>query len=386
MRLLHIADLHIGKRVCEFSMLDDQRHILTQVLDLLRGGTVDALLVAGDLYDKPSPSSEAVSMVDWFFDEVAQSGVPAVVIPGNHDSAERVGYAAASLARRGVYVSPVFNGSVDPIELEDEWGPVRIWPIPFLRPATVRHYFPDAMVENYTDAMRVVVEACDLGRIEGTGAVRNVAVAHQFVTAGAFTPERCDSEVSVGGLDNVDAGVFEPFDYVALGHIHGPQRVGSERVRYSGSVLKYSLSEADGQKSAVLVELGAAGDSPTIELVPLRPLHDLRRIRGPLDRLVSPEVVGAADSHDYLHVLLTDENPAIDAMARLRDVYPNVMSVAYDNARTRAEGLAMHDAPATDEASPLELFNEFYERQNGAPLSDGQLAVVTEELERIKVM
>lgn len=325
-------------------------------------------------------------MVDWFFDEVAQSGVPAVVVPGNHDSAERVGYAAASLARRGVYVSPVFNGSIDPVELEDEWGPVRIWPIPFLRPATVRHYFPDATVENYTDAMRVVVEACDLGRIEGAGVVRNVAVAHQFVTAGGFTPERCDSEVSVGGLDNVDAGVFESFDYVALGHIHGPQRVGSERVRYSGSILKYSLSEADGQKSAVLVELGAAGDSPTIELVPLRPLHGLRRIRGPLDRLVSPEVVGAADPHDYLHVLLTDENPAIDAMARLRDVYPNVMSVAYDNARTRAEGLTMHDAPATDEASPLELFNEFYERQNGAPLSDGQLAVVTEELERIKVM
>ncbi len=381
MRLLHIADLHVGKRVCEFSMLADQRHVLGQVLGLLREREVDALLVAGDLYDKPQPSSEAVALVDWFLSEVEATGVPAVVIPGNHDSAERVAYASGVLARHGVYVSPVYGGEIEPVELADEYGPVRIWPVPFLRPASVRHFHPAEPVENYTDAMRVALGGCDLA-----GCARNVAVAHQFVTSGGFAPERCDSEVNVGGLDNVDASVFDSFGYVALGHIHGAQRVGRDTVRYAGSILKYSLSEADGHKSATLIELGEPGTEPKIELVPLAPLHDLRRVRGPLERLVSAEVVAAAPADDYLHVVLTDENPAIDAMARLRNVYPNVMSVSYDNVRTRAEGLAEDAAPVDGGATPLELFGEFYERQNGSELSEAQRAIVVDELGKIGVM
>lgn len=389
MRLLHIADLHIGKRVCEFSMLEDQRHVLSQVVGLVSERGVDAVLVAGDLYDKSMPSAEAVALVDWFLESLAATGAQAVVIPGNHDSAERVAYASGLLGRQGIHVAPVYDGHIEPVRLADERGAVDVWPIPYLHISTVRHYFPDEQISNYTDALRVAIDACDLRRIDDEGRpVRNVAVAHQFVTAGGVSPERCDSELSLGGMDNVDASVFDAFDYVALGHVHGPQRVGRDAVRYAGSILKYSLSEWRGQKSAVLVELGEAGVEPSTELVPLVPLHDLRRVRGPLERLISPEVVDASgvSREDYLYAVLTDENSEVDAMARLRNVYPNVMSLEYDNARTRAAGIADDAAPAADSASPLELFCDFYEQQNGSGLTEGQLAAVTEELERIEAL
>lgn len=389
MRLLHIADLHMGKRVCEFSMLEDQRHVLSQVIDLVGKRGIDAVLVAGDLYDKSMPSAEAVALVDWFLEGLAGTGAQVVVIPGNHDSAERVAYASGLLGRQGIHVAPVYDGHIESVRLADEHGAVDVWPIPYLHISTVRHYFPDEKISNYTDVLRVAIDACDLRRIDDGGRpVRNVAVAHQFVTAGGVSPERCDSELSVGGMDNVDASVFDAFDYVALGHIHGPQRVGRDAVRYAGSILKYSLSEWRGQKSAVLVELGEAGAEPGVELVPLVPLHDLRRVRGPLERLLSPEVADTAGTsrEDYLYAVLTDENPEVDAMARLRNVYPNVMSLEYDNARTRAAGIAEDAAPADDAASPLELFGDFYEQQNGSGLTDGQLAIVTEEFERIGVL
>ena len=381
MRLLHLADLHIGKRVCDFPMIGDQRHVLGQVLDLLRAGVVDALLVAGDVYDKSQPSSEAVALVDWFLQGVADTGVPAIVIPGNHDSAERVAYAGGLLSRQGIHMAPAFDGHIEPVMLADEHGPVAVWPIPFLHPAQIRHFLPDAKTDTYTDAFRALVASLPLD-----ASVRNVAVAHQFVTAAGVTPERSDSEVSVGGLDNVDAGVFDPFDYVALGHIHRAQRVGRDCVRYAGSLLKYSLLEADYDKSAPLVTLGPKEEEPGIELVPLTPLHDLRRIRGPLAKLVSADVVSAADAQDYLHVILTDQDPQVNAMARLRDAYPNVMSIEYDNARTRAAG-AQADGP-TDEPQedPLQLFSQFYEAQNGIAPTKRQLAIVEEELEGIGVM
>lgn len=381
MRILHIADLHIGKRVCEMPMMEDQRHVLQQVIGLLTEGRADVLLVAGDLYDKSQPSSEAVALVDWFLTEVAATGVPAIVIPGNHDSAERVAYAGSLLARQGIYMAPQFDGTIRPVRLGDEHGAVDFWPIPFLRPADVRHALPDAKADTYTDALRSLVETLPLD-----DAVRNVAVVHQFITASGTMPARSDSEVSVGGLDNVDVNVFDAFDYVAAGHIHRPQRVGRETVRYAGSLLKYSLSEADYDKSAPLVTLGEKGAEIAVELVPLVPLHDLRRIRGPLESLIAPEVVSAADSQDYLHVILTDENPALDAMARLRSVYPNVMSIEYDNARTRAAGISADAPEPEDEASPLELFADFYHEQNGADLSEEQSDIVREELAKIGVM
>ena len=386
MRLLHIADLHIGKRVCEYSMLEDQRYVLRGLLDLLKreesvGRGIDALLVAGDLYDKAQPSAEAVQLMSEFLSGVASAGVPAIVIPGNHDSAERVSYAGDFLAQQNVYVSGAYRGNVEPVVLNDEFGPVSIWPIPFVRPADVRAVLPEAKIESYDDALRALVESLPVDPSR-----RNVAVTHQFVTATGSAVDRSDSEVSVGGLDNVDVGVFDAFDYVAVGHVHRPQRIGREAARYAGSLLKYSLSEADYDKSAVLVTMGAKGEEPGIELVPLKPLHDLRRIKGPLNELVSDRVVAAADSQDYLHVVLTDEHPVANAMARLREAYPNVMNIEYDNARTRAAGVAADAAAPDDNLDPFELFCDFYKSQNGEGLSELQRKVVTDELQSAGVM
>lgn len=379
MRFLHLADLHIGKSVCEFPMLEDQRHVLGEVVSLLGSGDIDCLLVAGDLYDKTQPSSQAVALVDWFLGGVAGTGVPAVVIPGNHDSAERVAYAGDLLSGAGIHVAPVFDGTIAPVRLSDEHGPVNVWPIPFLRPAEVRHAFDDCSATSYTDAMRHLV-----GTFELDPAERNVAVVHQFVTATGTQPERTDSELSLGGMDNVDFEVFDSFDYVACGHVHRPQRVGRDACRYAGSPLKYSLSEAAGSKSAPVVSMGAKGEGVSVSLVPLTPLHDLRKVVGPLEELLSDAVVGGADHNDYLHVVLTDQDPIPNALGRLRDRYPNVMSLEYDNSRTRAEGLAA-DATAAErpEASPLELFEDFFAEQNGRPMSDLQREVVADELGRI---
>lgn len=397
MRLLHVSDLHIGKRVNEFSMFDDQRYILGQIIDVMVERKVDALLIAGDVYDKSAPSSEAVALLDWFLGQVAATGTPVFMTAGNHDSAERVAYASALLARQNVFVSPVYDGTITHVVLSDEHGPVTFWLIPFLKPSAVRPYFPDAQIASYTDALRCAIDACDIDP-----RVRNVALAHQFVTWSGGEVERSESELSLGGMDNVDASVFDAFDYVALGHVHHPQRVGREEVRYSGSPLKYSFSEIGRPKSMPLVELGAkgaatsqaagdakAGGCVAIELVPLVPMHDMRQIKGPLAELTSPDLTSELSEHerrDYLRVILTDEQPPLDAIGKLRAVYPNVMGIEYDNARSRAAGLEGAVAPEQQLANPLELFDEFYQRQNGSPMSEAQTAVVREELNAIEVM
>ena len=382
MRILHLADLHIGKQVNEFPMMEDQRYVLAGVLELIAECAVDALVLAGDLYDKAAPSAEAVALLDWFLSAVAERGVAVLAVAGNHDSAERVAYGSALLAKQGVYVSPVYDGHIEPVVLEDAHGPVAFWLIPFLRPAAVRPHFPDAEIRTYTDALRCAVDAC---AVDPT--VRNVAVAHQFVTAGGAELVRSDSEtVTVGGIDNVDAGVFAAFDYVALGHIHAPQQVGRPEMRYAGSPLAYSFSER-APKTAPLVTLGEKHDGSCavdLELLPLEPLHALREIKGPLVELIAPEVVEAAPADDYLHVTLTDEEPPLDALAQLRAAYPNLMVLDVDNTRTRAAGAEGAVADVADEKTPLEHFRTFYELQNGRPLTPAQEKIVTAELNALE--
>ena len=371
MRLLHLADLHIGKQVNAFPMIEDQRHVLAQALRIIEERKVDALLLAGDLYDRAAPSAEAVAVLDWFLSAAADTGATVVAVAGNHDSAERVAYGGALMAKQGVHVSPVYDGSIEPVVLEDEHGAVHIWPIPFLRPATVRPFFPKAEISSYTDALACAVGACALNP-----EVRNVAVAHQFVTAEGAEVVRSDSEtVTVGGVDNVDATVFDCFDYVALGHIHTPQQVGRPCARYAGSPLAYSFSER-APKSAVLVTLGEKGSEPSLELVPLEPLHALREIRGPLAQLTGDGVVAAAPADDYLHVTLTDDEPPADALARLRAAYPNLMVLDFDNARTRAAGAEGAAADLAQGKTPLEHFRDFYELMNGKPLTAAQDEIV----------
>ena len=373
MRFLHIGDLHLGKVVSGYSMLEDQRQTLERLLDDAEEAEVEALVFAGDLYDRSAPSAEAVALLDWLLTEASERGFEVLLIPGNHDSAERVGYGSVLLERQGVHVAPPFAGSMTSVILEDAYGEVRFWLLPFLRPGTVRPFFEEAEIgSDYAAALGAVLEAASVDPGE-----RNVLVAHQFVRAGGAEPERSDSETSIGGLDGVDVSLFDDFDYVALGHLHRPQRVGRGTARYAGSLLKYSLSEAHGQKSAVLVDLGPKGEVEW-SLLPLRPPHDLREIRGPLDELLAEEVLGAADREDYVHAILTDDEPPVDALARLRATFPRLMAMDVDNASTRRIADLAHVQVEEAADDPLELFERFFEEQTGREVSSVQREFLNE--------
>ena len=373
MRFLHLSDLHLGKRVCEFSMLEEQRYILEQILALLDETPVDGVLLAGDLYDKPVPPAEAVRLLDWFLTRLAARKLPVFAISGNHDSADRVAFGSALLADSRVYVSPVFTGAPQPIPLQDAHGTVDVYLLPFLKPAMVRHVWPDEPIESYNDALACVLRHCPPDPEH-----RSVLVAHQFVAGAAC----CESEeVSVGGVDSVDASLFDAFDYVALGHLHSPQKVGRETLRYCGTPLKYSFSEAKQHKSACLVELGPKGEV-NITTAPLTPKHDLREVRGSYMELTDRRHYADTAVDDYLHITLTDEQDVPDALARLRVIYPNLMRLDYDNLRTRTQ--ADLDTPAqTEQKTPLEHFAAFYALQNNQPLSAEQAAFCQQLIETL---
>lgn len=376
MKLLHTADLHIGKSVNGFSLIEDQRYILSQILRLAQDHQVDALLVAGDMYDKTAPSAEAVALLDWFLTSAHEQGLEVFAIPGNHDSAERVAYASGILERHGVHLPETYKGRLKSHALEDEFGKVHIWLIPFLKPVHVRPYFPDAEInQDYTLALNAAIQS------EGIDTnSRNVVLAHQFVVSGSHLPITCDSELNVGGLDCVDSSVFDGFDYVALGHIHRAQRVGREELRYSGSPLKYSFSEIDHVKSVTLIDLGEKGHV-NIKALELKPLRDLRCIRGPLAELCSDEVVADQNAQDYLRIILTDESPQLNALSALRAHYPNLMAIEYDNTRTRSTGAQQLTESFDGLEDPFVLFSRFFEMQNGTKLSEEQETIARKALE-----
>ncbi len=373
MKFVHISDLHLGKRIYDFSMLDDQKHILGEILKVIDSEAPDAVLIAGDVYDKSIPSIEAVELLDDFLYELSGRDLQVFLISGNHDSPERLAFASRLISPTGIHLSPVYSGAVEPVVLTDGSGPVDIYLLPFVKPAHVRRFFPDAKIESYNDALRTAVEALHIDRGR-----RNVLVTHQFITGAA----RSDSEeISVGGTDNVDAAVFDGFDYVALGHIHGPQNIGSERIRYCGTPLKYSFSEVSHEKSVTVVDMGQDGDL-TVRTVPLRPLHDMREIEGTYEELTYRPAYEGTNTDDYLHITLTDEEDVPDAIGKLRLIYPNLMCLDYNNSRTRAAGM-LSDIADVERRSPLDLFAEFYEQQNGRPMSDEQEAFAREIMEKI---
>lgn len=374
MKFLHLADLHLGKRVNGFSMLEDQAHILRQILAILDNEQPDGVLIAGDVYDKSVPSVEAVELLDGFLTELRARGVPVLLISGNHDSPERLAFGGRVMDSCGIHISPVYDGALAPVTLHDAFGPVHVWLLPFVKPAHVRRWFPDADIESYTDAMAEAVAHMDIDT-----AARNVLVTHQFVTGGTRSGSE---ELSVGGTDNVDSGVFAPFDYVALGHLHGAQHIGRETIRYAGSPLKYSFSEARQHKSVTVVTLGEKGDVQ-VRTVALTPLRELREIRGSYDELTARSFYEHTTYRsDYLHLILTDEQDVFDAMSRLRTIYPYLMTLDYDNARTRAAG-GMSVPAETERRTPLELFEALYTRQNHQPMSEVQRAYIAQLMEQI---
>ena len=373
MRFLHLSDLHLGKRVNEFSMLEDQAYILKEILNIIDEQKVEAVLIVGDIYDKVIPSAEAVRLLDDFLTRIAARELPVFLISGNHDSAERVAFGSRLMSSRQIYLSPVFESDVEPITISDRYGEINIYMLPFVKPSLVKRVYSEEEIITYQDAVNAAVQHMQIDTDK-----RNVLLAHQFVTGAA----RCDSEeLSVGGLDDVDASIFDGFDYVALGHLHGPQKIGKETVRYSGTPLKYSFSEANQKKAAVIVDVEEKGKI-NIQQIPLVPKHDMREIRGTYMEVTALDFYKDMKTDDYLHITLTDEQDVPDAMGRLRSIYPYLMLLDYDNARNRAMG-QVHDGAATEKQSPFDVFAEFSRRQNGTDLTEEQAAFLRSQMESV---
>lgn len=372
MKFLHTADLHIGKRLNEFNLIADQAYILEQIIHIARKEEVDGVLLAGDIYDKTQPSAEAVELLDEFLTKLTSLDINVFMISGNHDSAERLSFGHRIMEKTGLYISGRFAGSLEPITIADEHGWLNVYLLPFIKPAQVRPYFAEP-IETYHQAIEAILKNVEINQQE-----RNILIAHQFVICGSLEPERSDSEnISVGGLDSVDISLFAPFDYVALGHLHRPQKMGTETVRYAGSPLKYSFSEALHEKSVTILDFGAKGELDLKE-VPLLPLRNLREIKGPLAEILRIGREDDEESLDYVRITLTDEEEIYDAIGQLRQVYPNLMVLDFENRRT-AEVHFSNTAPTADLAkqSPLDLFASFYELQNNSKLNEEQIKVLT---------
>ena len=374
MKFMHLADLHIGKRVNEFSMLEDQEYILTKIINSIDEQKPDAVILAGDIYDKAVPSAEAVELFDDFLVRLSKRNLKVFVLSGNHDSAERIAFGGRLMDKSGIYMSPVYNGIIQPVTLEDDFGTVNFYMLPFVKPSHVRRFFPEQEITSYTDAVKTAIEQMNIDT-EG----RNVLITHQFVT-GAMRSE--SEEISVGGSDNVDVNVFEGFDYVALGHIHRPQKCGSEYIRYSGTPLKYSFSEAKDKKSITVVEMKGKGEIE-LSFVPLIPKRDLVEIRGTYNELMLKSFYeGTTYNEDYMHITLTDEEDIPEVLSKLRVVYKNIMKLDYDNLRTR-HSAEISGATDVTAKSPLEHFSEFYEQQNGQAMSEEQYSFMADMIEQI---
>lgn len=373
MKFVHLSDLHLGKRVNEYSMLEDQEYILTKTINIIDDEKPAGVIIAGDVYDKSIPSAEAVQMFDDFLTRLAKRKLQVFIISGNHDSPERMSFGSRLMDRSGIHISQVYDGKITPFTLQDESGDVNIYMLPFVKPAHVKR-FSDESIESYTDAIRVAIAEMKVDQ-----SARNLLITHQFVT-GATRSE--SEDISVGGSDNVDVSVFDGFDYVALGHIHSPQNCTSERVRYCGTPLKYSFSEAKDNKSITVVELEEKGKL-SVKTVSLVPMRDMVEIKGRYNEIMLKSFYeNTSYQEDYIHITLTDEEDIVDAIGKLRTVYHNLMKLDYDNKRTRS--VAQVDGAVDVEIkTPIELFSDFYELQNNQPMSDEQKAFVEDLIEQV---
>ena len=382
MRFAHISDLHLGKRFNAKPLIEEQRDILQKIRKIANEQKVDALLVAGDIYDKSIPSEEAVLLFDEFLTDISSDGIQVLAIAGNHDSAERLSYASHLMKKAGVFVSPVYRGKAEKVTLQDKFGPVNIYLQQFVKPADVRQYHPDETIDSYTDALQVCIQAMDVNPAE-----RNILVAHQYVTSGEgedmWMADSCESEEpSVGGLGNVDIRVFAPFDYVALGHLHRPQNcAGKESVRYCGSPLKYSFSEAGDRKTVTIIDMGTKGEI-SYDRIELKPLRDLVDIRGSFAEVTDIGFYqGTSFQDDYVRIRLTDPQDIPNVKTKLESIYHNLVDWGYDRQAQSAAG----DLPGGDamKMDPMELFESFFNAQNPTGMSDEQREYIKTQIENI---
>lgn len=373
MKIIHLSDLHIGKKVNEYSMLQDQIYILKEILRIIDNEKVETVIIAGDVYDRSLPPNEALELFDEFLYQLSSRNVNVFVISGNHDSPERISYGGRMMTENKIFLSPVYDGNVKPITLNDDYGEVNFYLLPFVRPADIRRYFPDENIENYTDAVKVAIDNMNVDFSE-----RNILVTHQFVTGAELSESE---DIIVGGTDNVSGEVFDGFDYVALGHIHREQTVGKDNIRYCGTPLKYSFSEAKNIKSVTILDFNDKGNIEYSK-IPLTPLRDMREIRGTYYELTLKSNYESTNTEDYLHITLTDEEDIPDAIGKLRSIYPNIMKLDYDNLRTRGSGTV--DAIENIESkSPFELFADLFKQQNNQDMSKEQEEIMRNLIDKI---
>ncbi len=373
MRIMHLSDLHLGKRLNNFSLLEDQVYIHQQIVQIAITHNVDAVIIAGDVFDKSIPSSGAVQLFDEMLNDWAKLNLPVFIISGNHDSAERLSFGHDIFKHRQIYISPVYQGKVSCVTLNDTAGNINFYLLPFIKPAMVRPFFPDIEINSYNDAVKTALDSVELNRRE-----RNILIAHQFVTGASLSDSE---EIIVGGLDNINADLFEDFDYIALGHIHAPQKILRDTIRYCGTPLKYSFSEANQEKSVTIIDFPEK-NKITLETVPLKPLHDMRKLRGTYDELVKRDNYLNTHTDDYLAVTLTDEEEVPEAIARLRAIYPNIMQLNYDNKRTQLNQV-IETSDINKLKTPLELFNDFYKLQNNQELNETQRQIMVKLIQDI---
>ena len=374
MKIMHLSDLHLGKRVNEFSMLEDQTYILNEIINIIDEQKPKVIILAGDIYDKPIPPAEAVEIFDDFLYKLSKRNSAVFIISGNHDSPERIAFGSRLFDKSGIYLSPVYNGKILPISVDDECGDINFYMLPFIKPVHVRRFFPDAEVYTYTDALSTVISDMHIDTAQ-----KNILITHQFVTGSSRTESE---DVSVGGSDNVDADIFKDFDYVALGHIHRSQCCDSEYIRYCGTPLKYSFSESKDIKSITMLDIKEKGNIK-LDFIPLTPLRDMVEIKGSYNELMLKSFYeNTSLTDDYVHITLTDEEDIPDVITKLRVVYKNIMKLDYDNQRTKKSS-EINPINDMDSKSPLELFDTFYELQNGKHLSDTQRVFLKNIIEEI---
>jgi len=368
---MHLADLHIGKIILEQSLIEDQKYILNQIIDIIVKNNIDVVLIAGDVYDKNIPNIDAVRLFSDFLSNLYKLKVKVFVISGNHDSKDRLSFGNELFIDNGVYIEGIFCGKLKKFKLEDEYGSLNVYMLPFVKPADVRIFYPDDKIESYNDAVK-----CIIGNIELDKNARNIIMIHQFVTASGIEIERSDSEnISLGGIDNIDVSIFNDFDYVAMGHIHRAQKLIKDTIRYSGSPLKYSFSEVGHHKSVPIIQFLEKGNIK-LELVDLKPIRDMRVIRGKLENLLDNEIVSLSNKDDYISAVITDEDYIIDAIGKLKSVYKNILRIEYDNKRT--DNFFENSCKVVDfkKISEIDLFCDFYRMQNNIELDETKKKII----------
>ena len=381
MKILHLADLHIGKIVLEQSMLEDQKYILKQIVEKIKNEKIELVLIAGDIYDRSVPPSDAVTCLNNFFKILIKDlKVKVCIIAGNHDSKERLGFGSEIFANDGLYITANYKGKVDKIELHDEYGKLNIYMLPYIKPVEVKEFFGDIEINSYHEAIRTIIEKEKIDQNE-----RNIILSHQFVTAGSEEPERSESETLIlGGTENVDISCYKKFDYVALGHIHGPQRIGRDTARYAGTILKYSFSEVNQKKSLTMINFKEKGNLD-IKLIPLEPLRDMRILKGPIEELTKEENYKKTNVEDYIKAIITNEEPVYDAIGKMKKIFPNTLRLEIENSKTNLNiDKKLSNLDNIKKKDEIELFNEFYKYQHDQELNSIQLEIIEDIIKDVK--